>query len=269
MSCLEAILGPGGLSVLFQPILDVQWEEPRLWAVEALVRGPRGSTTESAPVLFEYVRRKRAEALVDRACIAAVLAEVGALPQGLHFSINVHAATLSGDPEFATFLSAAAEARSIPASRIIVEIVEHAPKWADSRLARGLEALRDFGIRIALDDIGMGQSNYRMMLDCKPDYFKIDRHFVAGSHRDFYRQAVIESVSHLAQRVGARTIAEGIEEESDLETAKAHGISLAQGYLFSVPVSPAGLGAGGFAAPFARPPLPPGLVGQDRLWDSV
>ncbi len=269
MTCLEAILAPGGLSVLFQPIMEVQAGQPRLWAVESLVRGPGDSTMEAAPVLFEYVRRKRAEAVVDRACVAAVIAAVEGLPESLDFSINVHAATLSRDPEFLCFLTDAAEARSIPPSRIIVEIVEHAPKWADSRLAEGLDALRHIGIRIALDDIGMGQSNYRMILDCKPDYFKIDRYFVEGSHRDFHRQAVLESVSHLAERFGAHTIAEGIEDAADLETVRSLGIGLAQGHLFSAAVAPSDLATTYFAEALATPSPPPRTERPGQASDAV
>jgi len=241
MSLLETILQPGGLSVLFQPIVDLREERPRLWGVEALVRGPVGSNLERADILFEYVRRKRAEIVVDRACVTAILDAAMTLPASLDFAINVHAVTLSRDPEFLGFLTDAAEARAIPLSRLTVEIVEHAPEWADLGLAEGLDALRHMGIRIALDDVGLGQSNYRMMLDCKPDYFKIDRHFVKDSHRDFYRQAVLESVAQLARRFGARVIAEGIEDAADRDTVQSAGIELGQGYLFSAALTTPGL----------------------------
>jgi len=246
MSFLETILEPGRLSVLFQPIMELRELRPRLWAVEALVRGPGASSLEPAPILFDYVRRKRAEAVVDRACVTAILDAAVALPPSLDFSMNIHAVTLSRDPEFLCFLTDAAEARSIPLSRLTVEIVEHAPEWADSGLAEGLDALRHIGIRIALDDVGLGQSNYRMMLDCKPDYFKIDRHFVKGSHCDFYRQAVLESVAQLARRFGARVIAEGIEDPVDLDTVRSLGIDLGQGYLFAAALAPPALASSGF-----------------------
>lgn len=246
MTCLDALLAPGALTVRFQPIVEVQTEPALLYAVEGLVRGPRGSTMESARVLFEYVRQKRAEIQLDRACVAAVLAAAEELPAGLNLSINVHAMTLAADPGFLGFLVGAARARSIALERIIVEIVEHAPKWADPNLATVLDALRRAGIRIALDDIGEGQSNYRMVLDCKPDFFKIDRYFVAGAHADVHRQAVLESVANLADRFNALAIAEGVENEADLDTVRSSGIGLAQGYLFSAAVAPSDLAKGRF-----------------------
>jgi EAL domain-containing protein (putative c-di-GMP-specific phosphodiesterase class I) len=231
-SLLELILARGSLSVLFQPIFEVTGEGRRLHSVECLVRGPSGSSVEMADILFEYVRRKREEPQVDRVCIAGAFAAVGALPAELPFSVNVHAATLARDPEFVPFLLDAAQAEGIDPRRIVVEIVEHAPQWAGERLGHSLELLRGGGLRVALDDVGLGQSNYRMMIETRPDFFKLDRYFVEGCSEDYYRQAVLESAVHLARKLGAQAIAEGVERESDLATVGALGIQLIQGFLF-------------------------------------
>ena len=230
---LDAILRPGGLSVRFQPILEVRGDGRRLHGVEALVRGPRGTNVEDASVLFEYVRRKRQEAVVDRACVRVVLEEASRLPSELAVAINVHASTLGQDPEFVSFLAEAADIHQIALARLTVEMVEHAPLWdGTSCLLDALDALRHIGVRLALDDVGLGYSNYRMVLECRPDYFKVDRYLVKGARNDFYRQAVLESVRDLARKFGARVVAEGVEEASELEAVMAAGIDLVQGYLF-------------------------------------
>ena len=133
----------------------------------------------------------------------------------------------------------------------MIEIVEHAPPWDVTGFRNGLEGLRDIGARIALDDIGMGHANYRMILECRPDYFKIDRYFVAGSHGDFHRRAVLASVAELARPFGARVVAEGVEAPADLETVRGLGIDLAQGFLFG-PALP----ASALAAALAPQPAP-------------
>jgi len=235
-SLLELILAPGSLSVLFQPVLELTENGNRLHSVECLVRGPAGSTLETADILFEYVRRKREEPHVDRACLASAFDAVQALPVELPFSVNVHAATLVRDPEFVAFLLSAAQSRSIDTRRIVVEIVEHAPQWAGQGLGGALGSLRDKGVRVALDDVGLGQSNYRMMIETRPDYFKLDRYFVEGCAADFYRQAVLESALHLARRLGADVIAEGVASQDDLATVRGLGIRLVQGFLFQPPV---------------------------------
>ena len=235
---LDRILQPGGLSVRFQPIVECHNDGFRWRGVEGLVSGPPGSTVESAEVLFDYVRRKRAEVAVDRACTALVIEAARCLPESLQVSVNVHAATLSSDPGFLAHLLRHLEAHRIAPSRVTVEIVEHAREWAGSVLLEVLQAMRDRGIRLALDDVGQGQSNFRMIVDCKPDYLKVDSYFVRGVQADPYRQAVLHSVAVLAARLGGRVVVEGIEEKAELDTAMSLGVSLFQGYLFSPAVGP-------------------------------
>lgn len=241
LSVLEAVLTPGALTVLFQPVVEQHGSLFRLASVESLVRGPRGSTVESAGVLFDYVRRKRAELQMDRACVTAVCRAAERLPAGLELSINVHAATLANDEGFLPFLVETAREHDLAPGRITVEIVEHAPQWAGGALPRVLVALREAGLKVALDDIGLGQSNYRMILDCRPDSFKIDAYFVRDAHRDYYRQAVLESVAGLAAKFGAVVVAEGVETWPDLEAAGAAGIRRFQGYFFAHPLPAADL----------------------------
>jgi EAL domain-containing protein (putative c-di-GMP-specific phosphodiesterase class I) len=229
---LERVLEPGSLSVRFQAVYEVTRAIPACHYIEALIRGPKGTSLESPDILFEYARKKGKEAIVDRACTGAILEAAKALPTALSLGINVHASTLALDPEYLAFLSSVAAERGIAASRLVIEIVEHAPPWDLDQFHNSLAGLRGLGARIALDDVGLGHSNYMMILECRPDYFKIDRYFVHGAKGDFYRQAVLTSVSQLARPFGARVIAEGVETTADLAATRASGIDLVQGYLF-------------------------------------
>ena len=230
---LDAILEPGGLSVVFQPIFEVAPGTRRLHAYECLMRGPQGTNMESANILFDYVRRKREEPRVDRACAELALREAARLPAEARINVNVHASTLGRDPEFLVFLGDTADINGIAPERLTVEIVEHAPPWDGPTFLNALGALRSIGARIALDDVGLGQSNFRMILECRPDYFKVDRYFAAGVHADYHRQAVFESVSQLARRFGGRVVAEGVESETDLTALIRLEVDLVQGHLFS------------------------------------
>jgi EAL domain-containing protein (putative c-di-GMP-specific phosphodiesterase class I) len=251
---LAAILAPGALQVAFQPIVHVRGTARRLHGLECLVRGPRGTNLEPAGVLFSYVRRKREEIAVDRACVAAALEAARRLPAEVALSLNIHAATLERDPEFVMYLTDEAEARAIELSRLTVEVVEHAPLWSGPAFREALSALRDIGVAIALDDIGLGQSNYRMMIDCKPEYFKVDGYLVQGCRSDFYRMAVLESVASLARRFGARVVAEGVEEEDDLIAVSAVGVDLFQGHALHPPSTLEALKESGILAVSTRPP---------------
>ena len=241
-SLLDLVFEPGGLRVLFQPILELSKEgEATLHAFECLARGPRGTILETPEVLFQFAREKGEEAAVDRACIAEALREARGLGD-VDLSLNVHASTLATDLEFLPFLADSATKQGVQVSRLIVEIVEHAPLYDSQSFRANLRRLRDVGVRVALDDIGLGYSNFRMIVECRPDYFKIDRYFVKNAHSDFYCQAVLDSVAHLAAKVGGHAVAEGVENEADLECVQALGIEYAQGYLFQEPAPASELG---------------------------
>ena len=238
---LDSLLEPNAISAVFQPIFECRAGSRSLHALECLIRGPKGTNMEDPEVLLEYVRRKREEARIDRVCIQSVLSAAARLPSQPHLSINVHASTLGRDAGFVDFLAAEAEQNRIACARLTVEIVEHAPPWDGPAFLATLDALRRRGVRIALDDVGLGQSNYKMMLDARPEYFKIDRYFVQGVHADPHRRAVLESITQLASRFGGRVVAEGVETEADFLAVAAHGIELVQGFLFSPALTGAAL----------------------------
>jgi len=236
LSGLNAILAPGGLSVRFQPVIALNSSGPTLHALESLIRGPRETNLETADVLFEYVRLKHEESTVDRACVQMALQNAARLPAGLRISINVHASTLGRDRDFIFFLAQTAKEYGIPLTQLVIEIVEQKPFWEPS-LQVALNHLRQLSISIALDDVGLGYSNYRMMLDCRPDYFKIDSYVVRSSHADPYRKAVLCSIAQLAAQFNAQVVAEGVEDEADLKSVMEAGIGLTQGYYFAKPMT--------------------------------
>jgi EAL domain-containing protein (putative c-di-GMP-specific phosphodiesterase class I) len=229
---LDQILAPGGLRTVFQPIYRVKDGKPRLHGVECLTRGPRNTNAEDAGVMFEYVRRKRQESVVDRACILAALCAAQRLGGSPRLSVNAHASTLARDRAFPAFLAEAARKRGIAPERITLEIVEHGPALDGLSFAGALTEVRALRMRVALDDVGVGSSNLKMMLDCKPDYFKIDRHFVTNVHSDPGKRAMMEAIAHISRSIGGEVVAEGVENNRELETVRAIGVELIQGHLF-------------------------------------
>jgi EAL domain-containing protein (putative c-di-GMP-specific phosphodiesterase class I) len=254
---LETLLEPGRLAVMFQPIFEVGVGAPQLYALECLIRGPRGSNAERPTVLFEYARRKGQEAAVDRACVGTALAEAQHLPGEPRLSLNVHASTLGRDPGFRDFLlDRAGEARIAP-GRLVVEIVEHTPPRNVPSFRLALEQLRASGITIALDDVGLGQSNYKMILDVRPEIYKLDRYLVAGAWSDPYRQVILDSLARMVRRLEGRAVAEGVEDHNELVAVQAAGIGLVQGFLFARPLPRAELVAAGHLSAVAPAPAAP------------
>jgi len=239
MTLIDTLKRPGAIRVEFPPILCVRGGPPRLYALEALSRGPRGSNVERPDVLFEYARRKGEESQVDSICIAEALASGSTLPGKPRLSMNVHGSTLGNVPHFAEHFLDAAESYDIAPERLMLEIVEHRAGWTMDSFRSTLGTLRDAGVRIAVDDLGVGASNFRMIVDCRPDHLKVDRYIADGCSRDSVRAAVIASIVSLADAIGARPIVEGIEHEDDLEVVTALGVDIVQGFLFApaMPVS--------------------------------
>ena len=236
---IDDILEPGGLTILFQPIFEIVGAQSMLFALEALSRGGKGTNMERADVLFEYVRRMNRELDVDRACVSAAIAAAATVPGAPAISINVHASTLERDDHFAAFLVERCAEHGVAIDCILLEIVEH-QRFRDAQtFFAALDRLRSLGVRIALDDIGLGYSNHRMLIEVCPDIFKIDRFFVDGCSVKPYSRAAIESIALLATRLGGRVVAEGIETAEDFATVRDLGIDLVQGYYFGRPAAPA------------------------------
>jgi EAL domain-containing protein (putative c-di-GMP-specific phosphodiesterase class I) len=256
MTLLREILATDALEVVFQPVVEIIGDRMQLHMLECLTRGPRDTNAERADVMFEYVRRKRVEPVVDRACILVGLHAAARLAGTPHLSFNTHASTLGRDPEFPALLAEMADDVGIDPSRITIEIIEHAHGWDGVTFDRALRTLRSIGARIALDDVGLGHSNYQMMIDTHPQYLKIDRYFVHGAHADLDRRAVLDSIAQLALKLGARVVAEGVEETRDLLPLVDAGIDLAQGYLFAKPLTATQLIASGWLEPSAPKQAP-------------
>jgi EAL domain-containing protein (putative c-di-GMP-specific phosphodiesterase class I) len=245
-SVLDRIQQPGAIRVEFQPIVRVRPDRVELYAVEALARGPRGTSMERPEVLFEFARRKGAESNIDMICITEAFEAYGLLPGQPLLSINVHGATLANIDHFSDRILSAAKAYGIAPGNLMFEVLEYRAPWAIETFLTTLELLRGAGVRIAVDDLGVGASNYQMIVDCHPDYLKVDRHIVNGSSGDRWRRAVLESIATLGRACGAIPIAEGVETAADLEVLLDLGIDTVQGWLYARSTPPEELARGPF-----------------------
>ncbi len=237
---LGLLLNGEQLSTVFQPIFDISSPACEVWGLEALTRGPAGTHFERASVLFDYVRLKQEEVAADRCCIAAAFAaRQRLLPQSIPLlTVNVHAGTLERDRTFPAYVERTASDYGIDTRDLVVEIIEQSTYFDSTHLIRALDDLRALGVRISIDDLGLGHGNYRLILDAHPDYLKLDRYFIHGCAGDHRRRALIESVQHIGVSLDCAVIAEGVERMEDLLTLRAMNISLIQGFLLAVPGAP-------------------------------
>lgn len=233
---IDRVIEPGAISAVFQAIVDIRDETPKLHAVEGLSRGPRGTTLETPDILFEWARRKHEEPLVDRAALAAILRDAARLPGLLPIQVNVHASTIGRDDGFVPFVRGVSHGYGVELSRLTLEIVEHTNYVDEARYTAAIAALRAEGVGIALDDIGVGASNFRMILVTRPSQLKVDRCLIDGLATDEFRQTTLRAIQLLASQTGAEVVAEGVERASDLEQLREQGVAYAQGYFFAKPM---------------------------------
>ena len=227
---LGALLRPGGLVTLFQPIVEVTSRGNALWSVECLTRAPDVAPFASAREMFAYVRQCGAEIPMDRACIREALRSATVLPGVPRFCLNVHARTLADDRHFSSFLVNELRRAGMSPRRIALEML--APRDLTPALLEAIEQLRSIGIAVGVGDAGLSTTDYEGLVECRPDYLKVDRCFVRRGPPDDLREVVLECVVRLAEGIGAAVVAQGVEAAEELDAVLRQGILIVQGHLF-------------------------------------
>lgn len=145
----------------------------------------------------------------------------------------------------------------IPADRVVLEITEHSQIDDYVPLQRALEDLRRLGVRVAVDDAGVGYAGLQHILRLEPDIIKLDLELTHGVHNDPARRALALAMVRFAADVGAALIAEGIETQADLDVLRDLGIHWGQGYHLARPADLL-LAANGITLPTHPPDGGPG-----------
>jgi EAL domain-containing protein (putative c-di-GMP-specific phosphodiesterase class I) len=106
-----------------------------------------------------------------------------------------------------------------------------------------LHALKALGVRLAIDDFGTGYSSLSYLQRFPVDVLKIDKSFVDGVARGGHDAALARTIVALGEMLALRTVAEGIEHETQRAQLRLLGCELGQGYLFARPLTPEALRA--------------------------
>lgn len=236
-SLLSALQDPGNLTVVFQPIFELVDRPNPIHALEATIRGPQGTHFESQSLLLEYVRRKKAESIIDRECIRAVCSAVKLLPSDIRIHVNVHLATLEQNPGFVNYFELQARNNALPLQRFTVEFVD-GPSWEHpGAFAVGVDAFRKLGVRIGLNNVGLGNAAWRLMVERSLDYWKLSSYLAQEVIGDFKRRAAVESLLGLAKSLGSSVVSDGVRSEENLATLAMMGVQLVETDLLCRPIS--------------------------------
>ena len=112
-------------------------------------------------------------------------------------------------------------------------MIMHDPKTAIATLKK----LRQLGVKIDIDDFGTGYSSLSCLHEFPIDFLKIDRAFIANLKRVRDYAALLHAVLTLADNLGLKVVAEGIEDVEQLTLLEGLGCEYGQGYLFAKPLS--------------------------------
>ena len=237
---LRAALKTSGLTVFYQPIVDLETREPK--SFEALVRWPHPTLGLLPP--SEFIPLAETLDLIHDIGMN-VLAEVCAdlrdwarqLPEGtpLRVSVNLSARQLAR-PQLAGELLAAIDASGLAHNAIRFEVTESVLARQDGPAIDTLHALRAAGIDILIDDFGTGYSTLSYLHTMPCNQVKLDGSFVRSITRDERLRAIVRHSIELAHDLGMTVVAECIEDDAQLQILREMGCDFGQGYLFSRPV---------------------------------
>ena len=232
---LRTALSTGQIEVWFQPI--VRASDGAVVGAEALARwfhphrGPVPpdrfvAVAEESHLVVELDRY-----VLQRAC--AALARLREDCPGLKVAVNQSARQLD-TPDFAESIRRALADNGLEAGALHLELTETLLSRNQDRWQAQMHSLRAEGVNFDLDDFGLGYSSLARLQALPINVIKLDRSFVAGLATD--QEAICRAIVRMALELGKEIVAEGVEQDWQMERLRGLGCHLLQGYLFAKPM---------------------------------
>ena len=178
--------------------------------------------------------------VLRQACLDAQARILRTDQQSLWLSVNLSTPQLEDEHLIATVSAALADSGMDP-DRLTLEITESMIMDDLSHAIVVLKGLRDLGVKIAIDDFGTGYSSLSALRDLPLDTLKIDRSFVTSIAQRKASADLARRIFQLATDFHLHTVAEGVEQQDQLEVLQRLGCESIQGFLFSRPLAAADL----------------------------
>jgi EAL domain-containing protein (putative c-di-GMP-specific phosphodiesterase class I) len=222
---VESVLeDPAAMEMAFQPLFDL--DTMNVVGLEALARfpgheqGPAWFFSEAAAVGLGVELEMRA--------VQAAISDLPHIPAPIQLNVNVSPDTLYNQD----FFEAVA---GVPPDRLVIEVTEHAAIDDYAELKTASARLTDQGIWLAIDDVGMGFSGLNRILESSPEELKLDAAVIRQVEVNPVKQALVEAFCSFGSRAGFNIVAEGIETASELDSLRALGVKIGQGYHLARP----------------------------------
>jgi diguanylate cyclase len=237
-SGISAAIEDNRLELFAQEILSLGAFQPNVTNVELLLRMRDTHGRILRPGSFiPAAERYDLMGSLDRWVVTDALithgAALAAVP-GFSISINLSANSLN-DPLFWSFFNKTLKETPLPPDRIQFEITETAMINNLESARHFMSKIRDNGYGLILDDFGTGLSSFNYLKQFPVDGLKIDGSFIRQLKDSAVDRSIVESINEIAHKLGARTIAEFVEDTETLEILRAIGVDQAQGYVIGRP----------------------------------
>jgi len=230
----------GEFTLHFQPLLDVK--TGAILGLEALVRWRHPQRGMVPPSEFVPAAEETGligpigEWVLSRACAQARAWQVAGYAQ-LQVSVNCSAQQFQHEA-FVETVGRILRETGLPAACLELEITESVIIHHSEEVIARFQALDDMGVRISIDDFGIGYSSLSYLKRFAVHQLKIDQSFVRDIHSDPDDAAIVSAIIAVAHSLGLEVVAEGVETAEQLAFLRSLGCDAAQGYYFSRPLPP-------------------------------
>ncbi len=234
---LKGALARGELSLHVQPKISVsnrnncsgeallRWNSPKLGAVPPDEFIPIAEHLHLIEEIGEWVLQQ-----------GVAILNANELSGPYSLAVNVSIEQLK-NPDFHQSVAAHLAAIRRKDRQLEIEVTESIDINEPENVVHNLARIRELGIRVSLDDFGVGYSSLSYLTTLPIDVLKLDRYFIADVPGNPKSENLVESVIALAQNLGLKIVAEGVEDEHQIAWLEEHGCDYIQGYYYSKPLS--------------------------------
>ena len=217
----------------------------RLRGVEALIRWKDSEGKLVSPSMFIPLAEKSGSIIsigdwVLETSISQFMEWKKRYDYDMILSVNISSIQYKR-PDFVTKVISTINKNDMKPEELELEITESVLIDDIRSVVEKMEELRDFGVRISLDDFGTGFSSLSYLKGLPADTLKVDKSFIDSILNDDSTRIITQTVIDMAGKLGYETVAEGVETEEQFELLKSLGCDIIQGYYFSKPVPDTGI----------------------------
>ncbi len=211
----------------FQPLFDNK--KKIIYKYESLVRmcDENDNMVYPGPLFLDTAKKGKLYTQVTKVLVEKVIQKIR--ESGKEFSLNLSSLDIE-DPHISAFLLNIIKKNSDITHKLIFELLEDKDTEDYETVKSFILMAKSYGIKIAIDDFGSGYSNFMRIIEFEPDIIKIDGSLIKDIATSKVARNTVEMIKYFADKVGAKTVAEFVENQEIYEIVNEIGIDFSQGY---------------------------------------